>query len=79
MGLCVLQDVSSDITDLEILVGRGRGVVVVHRIQHLFVVQMKEKKKSIFYILRIYSYFMPKVHTSVNVLTYKIKKLISAS
>lgn len=78
MGLCVLQGVSSDITDLEILVGRGRGVVVVHRIQHLFVVQMKEKK-SIFYILRIYSYFMPKVHTSVNVLTYKIKKLISAS
>ena len=78
MGLCVLQGVSSDITDLEILVGRGRGVVVVHRIQHLFVVQMKEKK-SIFYILRIYSYFMPKVHTSVNVLTYKIKKLISES
>ena len=47
MRLCVLQGVSSDITDLEILVGRGRGVVVVHRTQHLFVVQNINERKNI--------------------------------
>lgn len=57
MGLCVLQGVSSDITDLEILVGRGRGVVVVHRIQHLFVVQMKEKKINILHFKDLFLFY----------------------
>ena len=45
--------------------GEGGGGGVVHKNQHLIVVQMKERK-SIFNILRIYSYFMLKVHTSVR-------------
>ena len=46
-----------------------RGEELFIKTQYLIVVQMKEEK-SIFYILRIYFYFILKVHTSVNVLTY---------
>ena len=49
--------------------GEGRGEGWCIKTQYLIVVQMKEEK-SIFYILRIYFYFILKVHTSVNVLTY---------
>ena len=69
---CSVTSCHSDITDLEILVGGGRGEGWFRNTQYLIVVQMKEEK-SIFYILRIYSYLMLKVHTSEIVLTYNQK------
>ena len=52
--------------------GEGREEGWFIKTQYLIVVQLKEEK-SIFYVLRIYFYFMIKVHTSEIVLTYNQK------
>ena len=58
--------------------GEMRGEEWFIKTQYLIVVQMKEEK-SIFYILRIYFYFMLRVYIPLKSFSLTIKKSISVS